>query len=135
MMDYPSGPIMECLGALAYADKVEDKDDTLVATYEDDDRAVVVAVHVLMALAIREWIDMDVDEHVVVTDAGVYWYGRWRTLRKKKAEGRVRNGPLAFKRPALKLRRGPGGNPVIASGGMPRRTDHGNGNHPYGTEA
>lgn len=133
-MDYPPDRVMECLGALAYANKVEDKDDTLVATYNEDGRTVVVGVDEMTTLTARGWLDMDVDEEATVTAAGVYWYGRWLKLKQPK---RIHlYGPLVLKRSALKLKRGVGGNPTVASGGMARGAGRGNGNHPYGkTEA
>lgn len=79
--DMPAPRTMQSLGWLIHGVDLIDQNDTLLATLPDGGTWCILNVE-LMKLEDKGWVDLSRDEHVTVTDRGVYWYTRWQKEKK-----------------------------------------------------
>lgn len=79
--DLPAPRTMQSLGWLIHGLDVIDSDDNLLVTMPDGGTWCVLN-HELCRLADKGWVDLSKDEHVTVTERGVYWHARWAKEQK-----------------------------------------------------
>jgi hypothetical protein len=113
---------MSSLGWLIHGKDVIDSDENLLVVMPEGGTWCVLNFE-LQDMAARGWVDLSKDEHVTVTEKGIYWYDKYRKeqlsqVRRERTDLPRGVSDLTVRRYELRLRAGPNGNPMIASGGI-----------------
>lgn len=82
--DLPAARTMQSLGMLIHGPDLADSGQDILVTVPGGGTWCVLNAE-LDELWEKGWIDLSKDEHVTVTQQGIYWYGRWQKEQKKCA--------------------------------------------------
>jgi hypothetical protein len=106
---------MTSLGWLIHAPDIVDEGAGIICTLPTGG-VWMIGNDELWDLHLKGWVDLQVDEHVIVTEKGVYWHEKWRRETTRAAFKGY--GPLAKGQSRVRLRMGPNGCLILNAGGI-----------------